>query len=171
MTLILGIINIPIGEVKIGDRYRMSVQPDYNKSSIITNKKRSRKEIYPAVTEYKVLKSKYKLSLLEVKPITGFKHQIRVHLGLGLGCPVVGDHKFTKVDSVSVPQKLPGEALQRFKIRQSRVRDLPIYLHAKHVQIPEIVAGKQVWIDAPLPHFFNKAKQKLKLRPNEFVHV
>lgn len=68
-------------------------------------------------------------------------------------------------------QRLSGEALHRLGIRQSRARDLPIFLHCKHVQIPEIVPKKNVWIDAPLPHFFNKVMRKLKLSPPKFVKV
>jgi 23S rRNA pseudouridine1911/1915/1917 synthase len=43
-----------------------------------------------AVTEYKVLKTDGKLSLLELKPATGRTHQLRVHLKY-LGHPIVGD--------------------------------------------------------------------------------
>ena len=48
--------------------------------------------------------------------------QIRAHLGLGLGCPIVGDHKYTHATEIGPPQKLPGECLQRLGIRQSQVR-------------------------------------------------
>lgn len=43
-----------------------------------------------AVTEYKVLKSGDKYSLLELKPTTGRTHQLRVHLE-HLGHPILGD--------------------------------------------------------------------------------
>ena len=57
--------------------------PDYRGSKIISNKgrslKRARKgELLPAVTEYRVLtESPYGVSLVECKPITGYKHQVR----------------------------------------------------------------------------------------------
>jgi 23S rRNA pseudouridine1911/1915/1917 synthase len=44
----------------------------------------------PATTEYKVLKTNGKLSLLELKPATGRTHQLRVHLKY-LGHPILGD--------------------------------------------------------------------------------
>ena len=48
-----------------------------------------------AITHYKLLK-KFKLhSLLELKPITGRTHQIRVHLSY-LGNPIIGDKIYSK---------------------------------------------------------------------------
>jgi 23S rRNA pseudouridine1911/1915/1917 synthase len=46
-----------------------------------------------AVTRYRVVTSRGRYSLVEVRLETGRKHQIRVHLA-GLGCPVVGDQVY-----------------------------------------------------------------------------
>ena len=43
-----------------------------------------------AQTEYKVLKSDTSKVMLELKPITGRTHQLRVHLNY-IGCPIYGD--------------------------------------------------------------------------------
>lgn len=43
-----------------------------------------------AETYYKVLKSNGRFSLVELKPVTGRTHQLRVHMKY-LGCPIVGD--------------------------------------------------------------------------------
>ena len=48
--------------------------------------------------------------------------QIRAHLGLGLGCPIVGDHKYEHAAEIGPPQKLPGACLNRLGIRQSQVQ-------------------------------------------------
>jgi 23S rRNA pseudouridine1911/1915/1917 synthase len=47
----------------------------------------------PAVTQYKVLREGGGFSLLEIKPITGRTHQIRVHMAAA-GHPVAGDSRY-----------------------------------------------------------------------------
>ena len=51
-----------------------------------------------AVSEYKTLESFPEHTLLEVHPLTGRTHQIRVHMAF-LGCPVVGDGVYGKKKS------------------------------------------------------------------------
>jgi 23S rRNA-/tRNA-specific pseudouridylate synthase len=48
-----------------------------------------------AITSYRVLDSNNKSALLEIQLQTGFQHQIRVHLAQGIGCPILGDHKYS----------------------------------------------------------------------------
>ena len=128
--------------------------------------------LFPAVTEYQTLKVKGNAALLELTPVTGFKHQIRVHLGLGLGCPVLGDHKFSSLLFDGKPQKIHGDILKRLQVRESKSRNLPMLLHAKRIQIPlggqdEANEGrKQVKIECSLPHHFVRIMKALKLQPS-----
>ena len=55
---------------------------------------KNRKIIQKAISYIKVLKSNNKFSLVELKPITGRKHQLRKQL-FNIGHPVVGDDKYS----------------------------------------------------------------------------
>ena len=55
---------------------------------------KSRKIIQKAISYIKVLKSNNKYSFVELKPITGRKHQLRKQL-FNIGHPVVGDDKYS----------------------------------------------------------------------------
>jgi len=72
-----------------------------------------------ATTEYYTLEKYHDHTLLEVQPLTGRTHQIRVHLAF-LGCPVTGDRIYgRRKKSLDIPRfflhaykltiKLPGE--------------------------------------------------------------
>jgi len=65
-----------------------------------------------AVSIYRVLRSYDKHSLLEVRPLTGRTHQIRVHLAF-IGCPVVGDTMYG--------YKRPSLPLNRHFLHASRL--------------------------------------------------
>ncbi|AEM22643.1 Pseudouridine synthase, RsuA/RluD family [Brachyspira intermedia PWS/A] len=98
-----------------------------------------------AITHYKVLKRLNEHTLLELKPLTGRTHQIRVHLSY-IGHPIIGDkiysknadiykmkgfaliakevhfvHPFTKKD-VNIDIKYNKEFLIRLKLLESRKR-------------------------------------------------
>jgi 23S rRNA pseudouridine1911/1915/1917 synthase len=76
-----------------------------------------------AVSEYRTLESFSEHTLLEIHPLTGRTHQIRVHLAF-LGCPVVGDKVYGRHKStVAISRQflhahrlkitLPGEKTPR----------------------------------------------------------
>eukprot|EP00095_Tigriopus_kingsejongensis_P010741 maker-scaffold277_size226016-snap-gene-0.20 protein:Tk10741 transcript:maker-scaffold277_size226016-snap-gene-0.20-mRNA-1 annotation:"rna pseudouridylate synthase domain-containing protein 4-like" len=166
-----GIINIPMAETQLNGRFRMTVNPDYGGSKLIRHKSNPKRELFPAVTEYRTLGSAHGMSLVEAKPITGYRHQIRCHLSFGISCPVAGDHLYTYIGEVGRPQRLPPWALQKLGIRAAEARNLPLYLHAKNIQIPNIVPEKNVWVDASLSHHFNRMMKKLKLKPSSLVAI
>lgn len=71
-----GTIDLPIGRRDGGSLLR-EVRPDGRK----------------AVTEYRVLDQAEGLSLVELRPVTGRTHQLRVHCA-ALGCPILGDRDY-----------------------------------------------------------------------------
>ncbi|HTM10213.1 MAG TPA: RluA family pseudouridine synthase [Verrucomicrobiae bacterium] len=84
-------------------------------------------------TAYKVLKRAMGFSLLEVRLLTGRKHQIRVHLA-GIGHAVVGDPKYGKEDG-------------------SHAR---MALHALSLSFQHPFSGKQVAFEAKVPAYFTR---------------
>lgn len=80
-----------------------------------------------AVTNYTVLDSNDTLSLVELRPVTGRTHQLRVHLQY-LGAPIHGDRVYGK----------PADRL---------------YLHAKKLEIT-IPTGDRKIFEAPVPAEF-----------------
>ena len=60
----------------------------------LTSYEGNKKVIQKAVSHLRVLKSNEEYSLLELKPITGRKHQLRKQL-YNIGNPIVGDDKYS----------------------------------------------------------------------------
>ena len=90
--------------------------------------------------DYKVLSSSDRYSLLEVLPLTGRHHQIRVQLSF-IGCPIKGDLKYGS---------------------QRSNEDGSIHLHARMLEFEHPVSKEQVKIVAAPPdevlwNYFNEA--------------
>jgi len=164
-----GIIDIPVGEGKIGERFRMTLRPDYSKekSQAISNKKTSQRERLEAVTDYKVLSNFNSAALVQCNMSTGRKHQIRLHLGLGLGTPILGDHKYSYPDVLDKPQKVKGDIVARLRLQPSKTRDLPLFLHARRIVIPGVLPERDLVITANLPHFISKTMKRLRLKADK----
>lgn len=158
-----GVVNIPLCEANINNRFRITVVPP--KESNQWGKVHKKSPVMPAISEYTTLKRRQNRALLEVAPITGFKHQIRAHLGLALGTPVLGDHKFSSILFDGKPQKIHGDILRRLRVRKSKSRDLPVLLHAKRLIIP-MEGSRDVVIVSKLPFHFNRIMGALGLSPS-----
>ncbi len=68
-----------------------------------------------AVTEYTVLKTSGKLSLLEINLHTGRTHQIRAHMAY-IGCPLLGDVKYG-INRINKEYKIKTQALYSYKLK------------------------------------------------------
>jgi 23S rRNA pseudouridine1911/1915/1917 synthase len=114
-----GIIDWPVG--------RHSKRGD--KMSVKSRKPRS------AETRFRVRKRYQRYTLLEIKPITGRTHQIRVHLAAS-GHPIVGDVRYGK---------------KKMKVRASR-----LFLHAHRIGFFHPDTGKKMEFQSALPHEMEK---------------
>lgn len=83
-----------------------------------------------AELSYKYLASGDRYHLLEVRPKTGRKHQIRVQLA-NIGCPLRGDTKY------GFKRSLPGGVID---------------LHAWKLTFQHPVSGENIQLEAPLPN-------------------
>lgn len=116
-----GTVNVPLGRLP-WNRERFGVLAD-GKESATT---------YKVIGNYQFLKEQY--SYLEVTPLTGRTHQIRVHLKY-LGHPVVSDKFYA------------GR-----KIYKKDLKFCPrLFLHAGHLEFMHPGSGKSVILDCPLP--------------------
>nr|XP_033803223.1 mitochondrial RNA pseudouridine synthase RPUSD4 [Geotrypetes seraphini] len=162
-----GILEIPILEKKIEGpqpHYKMTLAPNYHIGEEDGKLVRTRNNwnAHSAVTQYRVLDSVGSSALLELHPITGVKHQLRVHMAFGLGCPILGDHKYSSWNTLA-PQKLPKSILKKLGLDQAKSRYLPVHLHACQLSLPVLEGQKNVNLVCKPPRFFRNSLWQLKL--------
>jgi 23S rRNA pseudouridine955/2504/2580 synthase len=96
-----------------------------------------------AITEYRVIDMlARKFSVMELKPLTGRTHQLRVHM-LDINCPIVGDMKYggSVRGVVDIENKL--------------------HLHAAKIVIPPMLGAKAVKVTAPFPKHMKQSFKTL----------
>jgi len=65
----------------------------------------------PSLTRYKLVDQDQQTSLLELYPVTGRSHQLRVHL-MSLGCPILGDRFYATGSALEASNRLLLHAQQ-----------------------------------------------------------
>ena len=105
-----GVIDLPI-RPDVDDRPRQRVDHEHGK---------------PAVTRYRVLERRGSVTRIELEPLTGRTHQLRVHAShpLGLNSPIVGD-------------RLYGTASSR------------LMLHAQSITFTHPATGRELSVETP----------------------
>uniref|UniRef100_A0A7C9CD17 Pseudouridine synthase RsuA/RluA-like domain-containing protein n=1 Tax=Opuntia streptacantha TaxID=393608 RepID=A0A7C9CD17_OPUST len=141
-----GLISAPLTKVVLDD----------GKSERITVADHSSSSQH-AVTEYRVIETSYGYTWLELSPITGRKHQLRVHCAEVLGTPIVGDYKYgwhahRKWKPLSPMKPSPDKKLEEEKLNAlgldlecgSIAEKQPhLHLHCKQMILPNISMALQ----------------------------
>lgn len=83
-----------------------------------------------ALTHYKVTEQQGSISRVEMTPVTGRSHQLRVHMQ-ALGCPIIGDRFYAEGEALAAAERL--------------------MLHAHWLQIQHPVSTDKLKLVAPLP--------------------
>ena len=99
---------------------------------------RTDKEAARAITDYRTLDhAGQKLAWLELRPLTGRTHQLRVHC-VAIGAPILGDVKYARPDQnnafSATVEGLSGD----------------LHLHARALRLPH-PAGGTLLVEADLP--------------------
>lgn len=169
-----GVIDIPMSMRRVDARKKgishskMMLNPEqkveYSSGELINVKPR---KVENAATHYKTLDSHDGLALIELQPFTTIKHQLRVHTSEGLGCPILGDHKYSRPDDLA-PQSLPKKVLHGFRMKRTRTRDIPMHLHLREMIIPGILDNPQepnLLISAKFSPHLRSTTKLFKLKP------
>jgi 23S rRNA-/tRNA-specific pseudouridylate synthase len=92
----------------------------------------------PSLTRYQVIRSVGGFTLVEARPLTGRRHQLRVHF-YSLGHPIVGDLRYgDRAKQATFPR---------------------LMLHASRLIVPH-PAGGRLTVEAPPPPFFSLVSWK-----------
>ncbi|XP_001502415.3 pseudouridylate synthase RPUSD4, mitochondrial [Equus caballus] len=161
-----GVVDIPIIEKEVQGRqhhHKMTLSPSYRMDSGKMVRVRMRRNAHVAVTQYQVLSNTLSSALLELQPVTGIKHQLRVHLSFGLDCPILGDHKYSDWNRLA-PQKLSVGTLKKLGLQQSKARHIPLHLHARQLILPALGSRKEeLNLVCRLPRYFVRSLNRLGL--------
>ena len=91
----------------------------------------------PAISLYQVQDHLAdKVSWLQMSPLTGRTHQLRIHAAEVLKAPILGDERYGRKTTLNLPKKM--------------------FLHARAISIP-LVNKKTLIVEAPLPKHFEEA--------------
>ncbi|XP_040297081.1 mitochondrial RNA pseudouridine synthase RPUSD4 isoform X1 [Bufo bufo] len=124
---------------------------------------------HEAVTQYRTLEKSSGASLLELRPLTGVKHQLRAHLAMALNCPVLGDHKYSHWGRLA-PQKLPQPLLRALGLTSPQTRSLLLHLHAAQITLPSTAGRDPVVLHCSPPKHFLRTLRKLQIPAPRLQH-
>ncbi len=129
------VIKLPIGKIRVGGEEKMVIDEKDGKRS---------------VSEYKVLgKVGNKLSLVQLIPVTGRTHQLRVHMA-AIGHPILSDGKYGGRDAFMEGMELPRK----------------LHLHARRLQMEKPFT---LDVTAPLPKHMQESFRIFGFEAGEYA--
>ncbi|KAK3017066.1 hypothetical protein RJ639_006997 [Escallonia herrerae] len=145
-----GLISVPLGKVVMDNGTSERI-------TVVDNVQTSSSQL--AITKYRVImSSSHGFTWLELSPLTGRKHQLRVHCAEVLGTPIVGDYKYgwqahrkweqmPFSDLKDLKEKLPKGKTSPFdldlesgSISEKHPR---LHLHCKEMVLPDVSMALQ----------------------------
>jgi 23S rRNA pseudouridine1911/1915/1917 synthase len=129
-----GLIEIPIGRATEGLHLLMEPRPLADGGS-------------PAVTAYRALARERGLSLVELRPVSGRQHQLRVHLA-ALSHPIVGDKLYGPEGVAPFFESIETGMTPALERRLGLARQA---LHAHRLVIPHPRTTEPLRLEAPMP--------------------
>jgi 23S rRNA-/tRNA-specific pseudouridylate synthase len=112
----------------------------------------------PSLTEFRVLERFGRFAWLECRPLTGRRHQVRVHLAAA-GAPVLNDAFYGDPEI----RLMLSDLKRSYKGREAERPLLGrLALHASEVTFRHPSSGRSLTVSAPLPKEFNVALKYLR---------
>ncbi|XP_040211729.1 LOW QUALITY PROTEIN: mitochondrial RNA pseudouridine synthase RPUSD4 [Rana temporaria] len=169
-----GILDIPLIEKETPGpqkHFKMALCPRFRVSSDGSVQRfRVSRSAHEAVTQYRTLEKSSGVSLLELRPLTGVKHQLRSHMALALNCPILGDHKYSHWGRLA-PQKLPAPVLRSLGIPSPQSRSLLLHLHAAQITLQLSPRTPPLVLRCAPPKHFLSALRRLKFSPQSLQDI
>jgi 23S rRNA pseudouridine1911/1915/1917 synthase len=136
-----GVVDAPLGRQEGGDTaLHMCVRPDGQ----------------PARSRWRVREAFARHALVELSPLTGRTHQLRVHMA-HLGHPILCDHLYGDLRPL-----LCSDADPRIAPAQDAVILERLALHAHRLELTHPIQGTPLSIESPLPGDLERAVEALR---------
>eukprot|EP00043_Microstomoeca_roanoka_P004329 m.49027 g.49027 ORF g.49027 m.49027 type:complete len:289 (-) comp12441_c0_seq3:311-1177(-) len=162
-----GTVDLPIGSVR-GKALMACATPNDGLQTTA-----SLVDVAPASTSYSIIDHiHHHVALVELKPTTGRKHQLRVHCAQGLQCPILGDLRYGP--GITPWLRLALRTPKEEKLKKTWKPRL--FLHAYRLQIPNYRTAleetatpgsesRHAHLDlrCPLPLYFKETLLRLEL--------
>lgn len=112
-------------------------------------------EGYPSRSRWRVARAFRRHALVELRPLTGRTHQLRVHMA-HLGYPILCDHAYGDLRPVARSDEDPTVAPHDDAVILSRLA-----LHSHRLVLDHPITGEPLVIESPLPDDLSSAVREL----------